>query len=186
VNAVVRREEVHLGGLAMFRILAEPLLVEGWLGCWAKHMGRFSQFVGTTSFGDVFLHDPASGQYGLLCPLSGDRFPIDCHDRETFLNGFLADPTIVEQLARPSDVAELQERLGLLADDEVYIPCPYPFVGGSGELSTYQKGRVWEFLELVGLFRGLGEPGQLEVKVEGTTATIEIHVPGAGQAPIPE
>jgi hypothetical protein len=141
-------------------------------------MGRFSQVVGHTSFGDVFLVDPESGQYAVLCPLSGERFPTSCYDRHTFLDKFLADPDIKERFARPDDVKHLRRRLGRLKNEEVYIPCPYPFIGGTGELSTYEKGGLWEFIQLVGLFRGLGEPGQLEVKVKGKTATIVIRVEG--------
>jgi hypothetical protein len=140
-------------------------------------MGRFSQVAGHTSFGDIFLLDPDSGQYAVLCPLTGQRFPTSCYDRESFVSSFLADPDIIERFSRPADEKKLRRRLGPVGNEEVYIPCPYPFVGGSGELSTYQKGGLWEFIELVGLFRGLGEPGQLEVKVEGTTATIELRVP---------
>src|SRR5262249_13826888 len=117
---------------SMFRILEEPLPVDSCLGCWAKHMGRFSQVAGHTSFGDVFLLDPDSGQYAVLCPFTGERFPTNCHDRETFLNGFLADPGIIERFARPADVTVLRERVGPLGNEEVYIPCPYPFLGGSG------------------------------------------------------
>jgi hypothetical protein len=170
----------------MFRILKKPLPVDYCLGCWAKHMGRFSQVAGHTSFGDVFLRDPDSGQYAVLCPLTGERFPTSCYDRKTFLNRFLGDPGIIERFARPTDVEQLRQRLGSLENEEVYIPCPYPFVGGSGELSTYQKGGLWEFIELVGLFHGLGEPGQLELKVEGTTATFVLRVEGEESATKPK
>src|SRR4051812_47208866 len=91
----------------MFRILEEPLPVDDCLGCWAEHMGRFSLVAGHTSFGDVFLLDPDSGQYAVLCPVTGERFPTSCHDRDTFLSEFLADPGIVERFARPKDVAKL-------------------------------------------------------------------------------
>ena len=157
----------------MFRVFNEPLPVDRYLGCWAKHMGRFSQVAGYTSFGDLFLIDPTSGQYAVLCPLTGERFPTSCHDAETFRNGLLADPEIIDRFARPDDVAELCERVGALGDEEVYIPCPYPFLGGSGELTTYQKGRLWEFLHLVGQMRGLGEPGEVQVTVQSTHKALQ-------------
>jgi hypothetical protein len=157
----------------MFRVLDEPLSVDYCLGCWAKHMGRFSQVAGHTSFGDVFLLDPDNGQYAVLCPITGERFPTDCHDRETFIKEFLRDPGIIEKFARPADVAELAARLGPLEPEQVYLPAPLPFLGGSMELSTYAKGGLWEFVEMVGLFRGLG--GGVEVKVEGSKATIIIN-----------
>ena len=70
-------------------------------------------------------------------------------------------------------MAELCERVGALGDEEVYIPCPYPFLGGSGELTTYQKGRLWEFLHLVGQMRGLGEPGEVQVTVQSTHKALQ-------------
>lgn len=156
----------------MFRMLKKPLPVDRCLGCWAEHMGRFSLVVGHTSFGDVFLRDPDVGQYAVLCPISGERFPTSCHDKKTFRDEFLGDPGIIERFARPADTTELDRRLGPLKAEEVYLPAPLPFLGGSGELSTYTKGGLWEFIEMAGLFHGLG--GGVEVNVEGRKATIVI------------
>jgi hypothetical protein len=158
--------------MAMFFILEEPLPVDYCLGCWAKHMGRFSQVAGHTSFGDVFLLDPDTGQYAVLTPITGERFPTDIYDRDRLLNEFLTDPGIIERFARPDDVAKLKKRLGPLKKEEVYLPAPLPGLGGSGALSEYTKGGVWTFIEMVGLFRGLG--GGVEVQVKGKTATIVI------------
>jgi hypothetical protein len=157
----------------MFYLFKKPPPVELSLSCWARHMGRFSKVAGYTSFGDVFLLDPDSGQYAVLCPISGERFPTDVYDRDTFRDEFLTDPGIIERFARPDDVAALEKRLGKLKQEEVYIPAPLPFLGGSGALSEYAKGGLWTFLEMVGLFRGLG--GGVEVQVKDGTATIVIQ-----------
>ena len=157
----------------MFYLFKKPLAVDACLSCWARHMGRFSEVAGYTSFGDVFLRDPESGQYAVLCPISGERFPTDIYDRDTFRDEFLTDPGIIERFARPDDVAELEKRFGKLKQEEVYIPAPLPFLGGSGALSEYARGGVWTFLEMVGLFRGLG--GGVEVQVKGKTATLVIQ-----------
>jgi hypothetical protein len=158
--------------MRMFFILEEPLPVDSCMGCWAKHMGRFSQVAGHTSFGDVFLLDPDTGQYAVLTPITGERFPADIYDRDTFLNGFLTDSGIIERFARPDDVAKLKKRLGPLKEEEVYLPAPLPGLGGSGALSEYTKGGLWTFIEMVGLFRGLG--GGVDVRVKGKTATMVI------------
>ncbi len=140
----------------MLTVCTEPLSVEH-LGCWGKHTDRITLIAGYTAFGDVFLLDPDTEQYAVLCPLSGQRFPTDCYGNEMFQNQFLTDPGIVERFGRPNDLAVLEERLGALEQEHVFFPVPYPFVGGSGELSSYEKGQVWAFIHLAGLFQGLGE-----------------------------
>ena len=57
---------------------------------------------------------------------------------------------------RPQDLAVLDRRLGDLRPDEVYYPVPFPSLGGSGELSTYDKGAVWVFADLVAQTLGFG------------------------------
>jgi hypothetical protein len=69
-------------------------------------------------------------------------------------------------------VAQLEKRLRRLKNEEVDLPAPLPFLGGSGKLPKYEKGCLWTFLEMVGLFRGLG--GGVEVQVKGKTATIVV------------
>ena len=158
----------------MFYLIKNPISVDDCLGCWAAHMDRFSLVVGHTSFGDVFLRDPESGQYAVLCPISGERFPSDIFDPETFRNIFLNEPGIIKRFARPDDVAELERRLGALKQEEVYIPL-LPWLGGSGDLSEYSKGGLWTFIEMVGLFRGLG--GGVDIEVHDGKATLVIKCP---------
>lgn len=125
----------------MFYILKEPLQVEDYLGCWSKHMGRFSLVAGHTSFGDVFLNDPDSGQFAILCPITGERYPTKCFDRKTFKDEFLCDPDIIERFARPTDVDELAIRLGPLKPEEVY-PCSTSLFGWKYGTFGIWQGRV--------------------------------------------
>lgn len=170
----------------MFYLIKNLLPVDDFLGCWAEHMGRFSRVAGYTSFGNVFLRDPENGQYAVLCPISGERFPSDIFDADTFRNVFLNEPDIVERFARPDDVEKLERRLGPLAYEEVYIPL-LPWLGGSGDLSEYSRGGLWTFLEMVGLFRGLG--GGVDIETHDGTATLVIKcresdfekLPGGGK-----
>ena len=48
------------------------------------------------------------------------------------------------------DLRLLQARLGELGPEQVYYPVPYPCLGGSGELSTFDRGDVWVFVDLRG------------------------------------
>jgi hypothetical protein len=132
---------------------AEPLAK---LGCWADAIQGFDCVAGYTAFGDVFLRDSSSGQYGLLFPLREHLEPLDQQSLND-LQRLLATPVVVEKLLRLADLEILESRLGPLQASQVYFPVPYPFIGGSGALDTYDKGDVWAFLELVGQFHGYGD-----------------------------
>ena len=138
----------------IFRFLDPPRSTED-LGCWSGVTGRFSLVVGYTAFGDFFLLDPSSQQYAVLYTIGPELVPIDFFGAESF-RGFLADPGVVNELGRPEKVAALELLCGPLNPDEVYIPVPYPFLGGSGELDTYSRGNVWTFADLVGQCQGVG------------------------------
>jgi hypothetical protein len=145
----------------LFRLLDPPRPASD-LGCWAEVSGRFSLVAGYTAFGNFFLLDPTTQQYAVLYTIGPELVPTNFLGSEAFASQFLTDAGIVQHLGRPDDVAALEERLGPLAPDEVFIPEPYPFLGGSGELNTFGKGNVWVFADLVGQTQGVGqaaEPG---------------------------
>lgn len=43
----------------------------------------------------------------------------------------------------------LEARLGALAPFQVHFPVPIPALGGSGDLATYDRGGMWEYLSFV-------------------------------------
>jgi hypothetical protein len=51
---------------------------------------------------------------------------------------------------QPWLVERVRARIGDPAANQVYLPVPYPFLGGSGEPDTYDKGDVWVFWSIVG------------------------------------
>jgi hypothetical protein len=136
----------------VYQLLDEPQDTQI-LGSWQKALEPFSEVVGFTHFGSIFLRNPATQQYLILHPLSYGKNGQDCGvyasvaDFETTV---LKDPDFVRDFLRPEDHEALVRRLGAPAPYEVYIPCPYPIIGGSGELSTYNKGNVWVFADLAG------------------------------------
>jgi hypothetical protein len=85
-----------------------------------------------------------------------------CHDglvREppsAFEDAILKDVAFIEQFLRPDDLRLLEAQLGELGPEEVYYPVPYPCLGGSGDLSTFDKGDVWVFADLLGQSLGVG------------------------------
>jgi hypothetical protein len=106
------------------------------------------------------LLDPATQQYAVLYTIGPELVQTNFRGSEAFASGFLTDAGIVKHLGRPEDVAALEARIGPLARDEVFIPEPYPFLGGSGELDTFRKGNVWVFADLVGQMQGIGQPAE--------------------------
>lgn len=74
---------------------------------------------------------------------------------EEFADTVLRDPGFATHVLLPDHVAEIRALLGPLGEDQVYIPTPYPFLGGSMAPDTYTTGDIWTFLELVAQFHGL-------------------------------
>jgi hypothetical protein len=132
----------------MYRALKKSASISK-LPAWQSDLGDFTKVVGITSFGDFFLRDPASGEYAILQPLEAEMNSIGFDD-EDGLAEFLSNPDIVKEVLRPKDVAALEKRLGTLGPEEVFFPVPYPCLGGSGKLSTYDKGDAWVFAEIAG------------------------------------
>jgi hypothetical protein len=143
----------------MYELLNPPVASTS-LGCWAKPLGGFSEVLGYSHLGSIFLRDPKTQEYLVLHPLaSGSNAKrygkFDTCD--SFETGVLKDPTFVDEILHPADLVKLQERLGKLRAAEVYYPVPYPWLGGSGAISSYATGNVWVFVDLVGQSRGVGE-----------------------------
>ena len=126
------------------------------LGCWSGVLKDFTQIIGYTNFGNLFLKKPQNDQIAILYTIEPEVVPTNFNNINDLLNELLKDKDIESELIRSDDTAILIQRLGSLKDDEVFIPEPYPFLGGSGELSTYTKGNVWAYVELVGLSQGVG------------------------------
>lgn len=137
-------------------LLPEPLPTSA-LGCWEPELPAFTHVVGFSGLGHFFLSNRESGEFGVCHPF-----------RKAFKNygtfgsvaefeaRILKDEGFAEHVLRPGHQAAIARRLGPLAPGEVYIPQPYPFLGGSEEVDTYAKGDFWAFAELVGLCHGYG------------------------------
>lgn len=120
------------------------------LGCWADHYDGFGEIVGYSHLGHFFLRTGEGGEYLVLHPLmQAAKSYGDFPSVETFEAQVLQEPGFMEHVLRPSHVASIRKRLGGLGKDEIYIPTPYPFLGGSGEPESYEKGDMWVFMDIV-------------------------------------
>ena len=127
------------------------------LGCWESLTGEFASVVGYTSFGDFFLRSPRTDEYAILTTIDPDIVALGYNDLPSFKTFFLNNEEIVRDVIRPDDIIYLQSRLGSLLADEIFYPVPYPCLGGSGNLDTYQKGNVWAFAGLIGQAHGVAD-----------------------------
>ena len=141
----------------MYHLLATPES-SSILGSWERACGAFTEVLGYTWFGSIFLRNPGTHEYLVLHPLLEGRNAQDCGrfgSVAEFEETVLRDQGFVRDFLRPADLASLEARLGPPAALQVYFPVPYQFIGGSGELSTYDKGHVWVFADLVGQTWGI-------------------------------
>jgi hypothetical protein len=128
------------------------------LGGWNAVVGDFTDVVGWTCFGDFFLRDLSDGQYATLIAMSPEVRALKYTDPESFESVFLKRDYIITRLLRPADVVGLEDRLGELGPEEVFIPaiCPH-VVSGNPDLSTYHKENVWAFAAHVAASHGIGK-----------------------------
>lgn len=91
-----------------------------------------------------------------LHPFEGAAKSYGSHSTTAdFETSVLKEPLFEEHVLRPTHVQAIANRLGALADGEVYIPQPYPFLGGTDAPSIYGKGNVWVFTHIVAQMGGL-------------------------------
>ncbi|MEV0684148.1 hypothetical protein AB0I35_09805 [Nocardia sp. NPDC050378] len=131
-----------------FRLIP-PVAVGSVAATWAAEFPQFDCVVGYSDLGHVFLAS-AAGEYAVLHPFKAAAKSYGTFSGPgEFADTVLRDPGFAEYVMLPGHVAEIRALLGPLGDGQVYIPTPYPFLGGSMEPTTYTVGDVWTFLDLV-------------------------------------
>jgi hypothetical protein len=139
---------------ALYRLIA-PRSSEV-LGPWATQFPAFDEVVGHSSLGHFFLRNSGTQEYAVLHPFKraiksyGSFASVDEFEKAT-----LKEVGFREFVFAPTHVEAIAKRLGQLEQDQIYIPQPYPFIGGSCEPSTYDKGDVWVFASIVAQMQGL-------------------------------
>ena len=126
------------------------------LGCWHSVVGDFNIVFGFTFFGDFFLQNAESGQIAILYTIAPELIPTKFNTVASFVDELLSDTEVETELVRPQDIEKLIKLIGPLKESEVYIPVPYPFLGGDNSLESYAKGSAWVYADLVGQAQGVG------------------------------
>lgn len=138
-----------------YTILEKPESSEK-LGCWESIVGEFNQVVGFTLFGDFFLQNSETGQVAILYTIEPEIVPTNFNTITSFVNELLSNNEVEPDLIRPQDVEKLNNLIGVLDEEQVFIPEPYPFLGGDRSLESYSKGNAWVYADLVGQAQGVG------------------------------
>ncbi|MEC3952665.1 T6SS immunity protein Tdi1 domain-containing protein [Nocardia sp. CDC153] len=132
-----------------FRLIPEQRL-DRLMPAWTDRYPRYDTVVGYSDLGHAFLMSTRTGEYGILDPYSPGVKDYGVFTELTdFVSQVLFAPDVITYVLQPQHVTEIRRHLGPLAENEVYIATPYPFLGGSETPDAYQKGGVWTFFDLV-------------------------------------
>jgi hypothetical protein len=141
--------DVAPAGSPGYRLLDSPRPVDDLRG-WEGLRPSYTDVVGYSHLGHVFLHDRRGGTFGVLHPF---RDAFKDYGRFDSLEHFdamvLSDEGFDEFVLRRPHLDEVARRTGPLAPEQVYVPVPYPFLGGDESPESYDRGDVWTFLGVV-------------------------------------
>jgi len=138
------------GAQAMYVFFPEPESLASFAPLLLPVARNFNAVVGNSLFGDLFLRDSGTGEYAILIVSTLELVDTGEIDEAGFREQILGNPEVVRTLLRPNDVAELAQRLGAPDRGAVFYPVPIPALGGPGEIATFQKGGLREYLGVIG------------------------------------
>ncbi len=139
--------------MELYKVI-EPKSMDS-LGCWEQHIPNYDQVIGYSVLGHIFIFNTETNEYAVVHPYQKSMKQYGSFESfAAFETQIIQDPEFVDYVFRPEHSQDVQAFVGPLENEEVYYPCPYTFIGGSGEVSTYSKGNVWVFMEVVGQTHG--------------------------------
>jgi hypothetical protein len=128
------------------------------IGCWKRVAPMADEIVGYSSLGLIFLTDSKTREYFVLFPFEGIAKAYGVYASiSDFQRAVLEEPHFATEALQRAHVARVRRRLGRLGEDEIYIPAPYPLLGGTAEVDTYDKGNIWVFVDIVAEMLGICE-----------------------------
>lgn len=118
---------------------------------WGVLQEAFTHIVGLSGLGHLFLVNAGTDEYAVHHPVLGGYKSYGSFDSlSAFESSILMEPGFAILVLRLDLQREIAARLGSLEGDQVYIPTPYPFLGGDdNDPTSYNKGDVWVFLSIV-------------------------------------
>lgn len=131
------------------------------LGVWERHMWHYTEVVGYSATGAIFLFSPETNEYLVFYPSmpgnnskgygvfeSLQEFKKTILDEESF-------PEYCLYPINPEDLEVLENNLGPLGKSQIYYPKLDPALGGSLGLEGFGKGDIWIRTEILGQNRGI-------------------------------
>ena len=139
----------------MFKLFSPQPLVD-LAPRWGKIVEKTYPVVfGFSSFAHLFVCSPSEDSFAVIVTERPELIEFNMSNRGEFVSQFIGDAKVRTDFFRESDYLALSGRLGASKEDECFYPAPYPALGGSGKLETYQRGNVWVHLEIYGQTLGL-------------------------------
>ena len=136
--------------------IISPLKINDVMACWASAYPEYDQVIGYSSLGHIFMRNSENMEYSVLHPFKGAAKSYGQQaSLQDFEDDILQDDGFDLFVLKSDHVEEIRENLGSLEELEVYIPEPYPFLGGDESVASYDKGNVWVMLAIVGEFLGV-------------------------------
>lgn len=118
------------------------------LGGWQSIVGEFDLIKAYSALGDVFLQNSTTGEVGVLLTMAYGFHPMESYDWDSFREEVMENPNFQEDVMSKSMIDAVQKLCGPLGSDEVYVPTPYPAMGGSGAADTHKIGDLWVYLDV--------------------------------------
>ena len=131
------------------------------LGVWEKHMWHYTEVVGYSATGAIFLFSPETHEYLIFYPSMPENNSKGYGVFES-LQEF--EETILKEVSFPDyclypinceSLEILESKLGLLGELQIYYPKLDLALGGSLDLDSFDKGNIWVRTEILGLNRGI-------------------------------
>lgn len=132
----------------MYHIFDEPKTDAALLDEWTSTTGDFDQIKGYTDLGDLFLINSSTGEIAILLTMVPGFHEMGFYDWDSFYSEVMSNPKFQEDVVNKSLIDDIREHSGELGNEEVYIPTPYPCLGGSGAPETHKKGNLWVYLAI--------------------------------------
>lgn len=129
---------------------AQPGSTAELMPSWPRLHESFPLLHGYSRLGHVFVSDAAQQQFAVIYPLEGGMKTYAAGSPAEFRQTVTDNPDFQAWIMPASHVAAIVAHVGPISPDQVYMPVPYPMLGGSGAPETYSSGDVWVFLEIVG------------------------------------
>jgi hypothetical protein len=143
----------------MYRLLRQSTPVAQAFSSWVSFVGDFGEVFGYSFLGHVFLRNSSSGQCAVLFTVNPELVPLGMNSITVFVDSFLAHPEAKRTILQGEKVGDIEARLGPLDEDEIFIPVPFPFMGGDSSIASYKKGNFFTYMELVGRLQDISSLG---------------------------